>query len=78
MTLPAGFLDKVNSPVIEVDRSVFRDRNGTWAKDWPEVVSVFVEFDDGTFYTIEPADFRAMTREQQTKIRNAPSSPLPE
>lgn len=77
MTLPAGFVDKLDSPVLAVDLSVFRDRHGAWAKEWDSVTSIYVEFDDGTHYVIEPEDFRALTKAQQDTIRHAPSSPLP-
>jgi len=77
MALPNGFLERLDNPVVEVDRSVFLDRNGYWAKDWPDVVEVFVLFSDAVSYRITPTEFRALTRAQKKKIREAPSSPLP-
>ena len=77
MTVPAALIEKLDSPVRDVELSVFRDRHGAWAKDWDSVASVYIEFDDGTQFTIEPADFRALTSAQQRKVRYAPSSPLP-
>jgi hypothetical protein len=78
MALPAGFLDRLNNPLLIVDRTVFQNAHGSWAKAWLEVVTIFVDFDDGYEYQIDPADFRTLTRAQQEKIRHAPSSPLPE
>lgn len=61
----------------DIGRSVFRDRNGWWAKEWADVVTVYVEFEDASIVTLEPAEFKALTRAQQDKIRQAPSSPMP-
>lgn len=70
-------VEKLDNPTLQVDRSLFRDRNGNWAKDWSEVSNVFIEFSDSTTFIISPAEFKSLTREQQTKVRNAPSSPKP-
>lgn len=77
MAIPKDVVDRLNNPTVEVTRSVFQDRNGYWAKQWEDVRDVYVDFSDGTTAVIQPADFRQLTREQQRKVREAPSSPLP-
>lgn len=70
-------INRLDNPVIEVTRSVFRDRHGNWAKAFEDVRDIVVDFSDDTQAMLTPAQFRALTRAQQTKVRNAPSSPLP-
>lgn len=77
MAISKDTIDRLNDPTIEVTRSVFMDRHGNWAKQWEDVRDVYVDFSDDTTVVIEPTDFRQLTREQQRKIREAPSSPLP-
>lgn len=77
MAIPKDVVDKLNNPAVEVTRSVFQDRHGRWAKAWEDVRDVYVDFSDGTNAVIQPEDFRTLTREQQKKVREAPSSPLP-
>lgn len=71
------FKSKLDDPAYEIDRSVFRDRNGLWAKEWSDVTDVYVQFDDGSEYELTPDEFKGLNRDQQDCIRHAPSSPLP-
>lgn len=78
MSLPSGFLERVNDDAITVERSVFLNAVDSWAKDWDEVTVIYVEFDDGHAYEIEPADYRSLLNQtQKDKVKNAASSPLP-
>ena len=77
MALPDGFLDRLDNDAITVERSVFLDQNGLWAKERADVVEVFVEFSDAATYRIASADFYALNRTRADKVRHASSSPLP-
>lgn len=67
---------QLDNPTTQVTRSVFRDRHGGYAKEWPEVRDVLIVTDTDVF-SITPEQFKSLTREQQTKVRNAPSVPQP-
>lgn len=71
---------ELDNPTITVFRSVFRDHNGYWAKEWADVVVVYIETGlsmSSATWNVTPDEFKQLSRGQQTKVRNAPSSPLP-
>lgn len=70
-------IDRLDDPTVTVERAVFLDRNGNWAKRWEDVYNVWIDFSDDHRAILEPADFRTLSREQQAKVIVSSSSPLP-
>lgn len=68
-----NFKSRIGSVPIRV--SIFADRHGYWAKDWPDVVSVEIEFEDNVAVSLTPAEYQSLPADQQLLIKNAPSSP---
>lgn len=70
-------VNRLDNPTVAVMRSAFLAHRGEWAKQWEDVRVIHIDFSDGFVGHIEPQDFKGLNRVQQTKVRNAPSSPLP-
>lgn len=60
---------------VQIRISIFADRHGYWAKDWCEVVSVEITFEDGVTASLTPDEFKALPKEQRELVEHAPSSP---
>lgn len=60
---------------VDIRMSQFQRSDGFWAKDFTECVRVEVQFEDDTTVYLTPAEYTALSRDEQLLIQHAPSSP---